>query len=306
MQKKKVLIIDDDSMQLRAANLALRNDYDVMFATSGENALEVLKTESPDIILLDIEMPYMDGYECLRHIKSFDKEDMLPVIFLTSNTSVEAELRGLALGAYDFIKKPFNKEIMKIRIQRTLDVFEAKNILSERALIAEKNAKDSLEESYKDALTGLWNRKYIEKYVNSFLENQHDGCLMMIDMDNFKGINDNYGHDEGDNVLKTLADILTSSTREKDVACRLGGDEFILFLHHISTDDQAKLIAERILFNVRKQISDIYHKVQTSVSIGVAYQSDDIKEFREFYEKADALLYKAKENGKNNFAIEIS
>lgn len=302
---EKILIVDDDVTQLRIANKMLREEYEILTATNGQNALALIQQQNPDVILLDIEMPNMNGYEVMTEINNCinaHKEVEIPVIFITSHKDDESELTGFNMGAYDFIRKPFNPEIMKIRIKRTIEVSKAKRLLAERAAIAESEAKLKTLESNKDALTDLWNRKYTEEQVNIDLANGNKGCLFMLDMDNFKSVNDTYGHKTGDEILKIFAEVLTECTRAQDIVCRVGGDEFILYSRDANTPEIVTAIAIRIIerFKARKKL--FLPESQVSVSIGICLISNG-ESFTDAYSIADAALYEAKNAGKNTYHI---
>lgn len=153
-----------------------------------------------------------------------------------------------------------------------------------------------------DALTGLWNREYTEKAVEKIIKHDHTGCLFMFDMDNFKKVNDTYGHIAGDNILKAFALVLRKTFRESDIPCRIGGDEFILFANHIPIA-RAKDLGQAVIDNMVKEMHDIDGGTVVSVSIGIAMVKEDIKTFKELYDKADSALYIVKNNGKNSYFL---
>lgn len=306
--KETILIIDDDATQLRTACVALEDTYKTIVAVSGEQAINLIKKRineknMPDLVLLDVNMPGMDGYETLKNIKKIDGAEFLPVIFLTSDTDDACEIKGMKQGAYDYVKKPFHKDILCARIQRTLDIFAEKRELAQKVSAAEMLAETSREESYKDSLTGLWNRKYLEETAEKYLTRHSGVCLFMLDMDNFKGINDTYGHQMGDAVLALIGSILSECSRERDIACRLGGDEFTLFLPDVTNRVIAEKIAKRIISKAKEELNKLLPENATSVSIGIALQKEQNCKFSDLYEQADAALYHIKRLGKDNYAF---
>ena len=174
--------------------------------------------------------------------------------------------------------------------------------MAEKQEKAERRAVDSAKKAYTDGLTGLWNRAYTERAVGKWIRDGISGCLFMMDMDNFKSVNDTYGHIAGDNVLKAFADSMKKSAREKDICCRIGGDEFMMFVRHLDAD-KAHIVADRIIKISKEQLSSIDGGKFVSVSIGGAFVENDTETFRELYDRADAALYYMKEHGKAGFHL---
>ena len=180
---KKILIVDDDVINCMLAKHALINDYDVITVNSGSEALALLIKESPDLILMDIEMPEMDGKTVVRNIKAHDAWNKIPVVFLTADSSPITEADCLQCGADDFITKPFVVDVMRQRVSKVLEAHEVRKDLQEA--LDQETIK-----SYTDMLTGLKNRAYLEKELKKLLEEGHGGTLFMTDLDNFKSMND--------------------------------------------------------------------------------------------------------------------
>ena len=167
---------------------------------------------------------------------------------------------------------------------------------------AEKMALDSSKKAYTDQLTGLWNRAYITKAVGREIKQHSKGCLFEIDMDNFKKVNDIYGHIAGDNVLKAFAEAMKSSTRDNDICCRAGGDEYMLFCKDIS-EEQAHIVAKKIMEKAHQYLIKVDGGQEVTLSMGGCLLTDDISDFKMLYDKADMALYQIKENGKNGFYL---
>ena len=227
---KHILIVDDDKTNLAMAKRGLSDIYKISAVTMGSQALQFLENNTCDLILLDINMPEMDGFEVLEIIKSNEAHKNIPIIFLTADNDAVTENRCLEAGALDFIAKPFVQSVMRSRISRILELEDMRKKLADKLEQKIQEITDIKSKSQQDALTGLWNRAYTENAVNELLADGSKGALFMIDMDNFKAINDNYGHIEGDNTLKMFADTMRKFAKEDDVLCRIGGDEFVMFI----------------------------------------------------------------------------
>lgn len=292
---KKILLVDDDHMNCILAKHALGQEYQVVVMHSGREALEYLEGERPDLILMDIEMPEMDGKEVVRRFK--EKEDLIniPVVFLTADANPMTEAECLTFGADDFITKPFVPDVMKRRVEKVLGAHEKRKDLE---ILLEQNTMKSLT----DALTGLNNRPFLEKELKKLLDDEHYGTLFMIDLDNFKKMNDTYGHIVGDEVLKTFADVLKKYARKGDLICRLGGDEFVTFYTELTEQDIVAQKATDIITTFSERMGAMGYGGIVSVSIGIKITTGG-EEFQELYDKADKTLYFVKNNGKNAYQI---
>lgn len=507
---KQILIVDDNQLNLKVAAAALADLYIVSTVNSGMAALEFLKEKAVDLILLDIEMPDMDGIETLKQMKLDDMLGTIPVIFLTGITDSEVEARCISLGAHDFIIKPFYKPAMLGRIQRTLEFDELKKdlegqviqktqevecltmqtittfanaidakdnytkghsyrvakyskqiakklcwselesrnlfytallhdigkigvpdqilhkqsslsdaeyeivkqhpeigghilgdvivvpylgigaythhewydgsgyplgkkgeeiplvgrivgiadavdaMLSVRAyrdkmdisevikelkrcsgsqfdpmlvdimidilkegtdFISEKSIKDDnydllmkvindyIRESRVDGLTGLWNRSYLEEMLKEHMVKEQRGTLLMIDLDNFKRVNETWGHLAGDNLLVQISIAIQSVIGKTDIACRVGGDEFALFLSQVTVRRQAEEIVQILIKKVTQKLEESHSPIQLTLSIGVAMAPMDGVDFESLYYNADKSLYQVKQSGKNSFSF---
>jgi len=293
MMMKKVLIVDDDSINCMLAKHALVEDYDVATVNSGREALDFLKKEIPDLVLMDIEMPEMDGKTVVRKIKSYEKWSKIPVIFLTADTSPITEADCLQCGADDFITKPFVVDVMRRRVAKVMETHEVRKDL-EQAL-----DKETIK-SYTDSLTGLKNRNWLETELKRLLGTGHGGTLFLTDLDNFKAMNDTHGHMTGDEVLKKFADALKQYSKEDDILCRLGGDEFVAFFTDVTEKKEASHIAEGIIKTFSDMMGTMGYAGVVSVSIGGRITTGD-ETFETLYADADDSLYFVKENGKNSY-----
>lgn len=297
-KKPTILVVDDMTTTLLLLHDLLKDTYEVKIAKSGTKALEILESPNDiDLILLDIEMPDINGYDVCKRIKNNETIKNIPIIFITGRTSQEDEEYGLNLGAIDYITKPFNKAIVKLRIKNYLDL-KIKNDMLEKL-------------SMYDGLTNIRNRRFFdETFEKTFSEIKRDKkslAVLMIDIDFFKPYNDNYGHGQGDETLRKVAKALEKTIkRPSDFVARYGGEEFVILLKDINKDG-VEAVANNLLNAVRElKITHEFSKIENyvTVSIGVSYynSSSDITKL-ELLLKADETLYNVKNSGRNNFAI---
>lgn len=298
---KHILIVDDNKANLTAAKTALADNYKTTAVVSGAQALKFLEKNIPDMILLDINMPEMDGFEVMENIKAMPGYSSIPIIFLTADSDVETEQKCLDAGALDFIAKPFVPAIMRSRIGRILELEELRKSLANRLDEKIKEVSDIKSKSFQDALTGLWNRAYTEEKVGEMLNKGIRGALFMMDMDNFKAINDNYGHIAGDGTLKAFADTLRKYAGENDVACRIGGDEFMIFVAEATSKSALGSRATDIISDMCQFLEESKFETNSSVSVGIAQFPEDGSDFKSLYNAADKALYYVKQNGKNSY-----
>jgi len=301
--KARVLLVEDDALQANITKRILqRNGYEVFWAKDGLNAIKTIKTSELDIVLLDVVMPGMDGYEVCRWLKLEESTRGIPVIMLTAKKDLADKISGLQVGADDYLPKPYNELELNARIYASLrtkalqDELRKKNKQLERLL-------DKLEKmAITDPLTGLYNRRKFHDVLSGEFERTErylTPCsLVLLDVDHFKKVNDSFGHLAGDAVLKELADILRSSVREVDTAARFGGEEFVLVLPNTTKED-AVFTAERIRERIGKHLfPEVYQTV--TVSIGVSGIPDrELASEDALIRCADFALYRAKEKGRN-------
>ena len=297
-KKPTILVVDDMTTTLLLLHDLLKDTYEVKIAKSGTKALEILDAPNDiDLILLDVEMPDINGYEVCKILKNNEQTKNIPVIFVTARNSEEDEEYGLNLGAIDYITKPFNKAIVKLRIKNYLDL-KIKNDMLEKL-------------SMYDGLTNIRNRRFFdETFEKTFSEIKRDKkslAVLMIDIDFFKPYNDNYGHGQGDETLRKVAKALEKTIkRPSDFVARYGGEEFVILLKDIDKTG-LQTVANNLLNAVRElKITHEFSKIENyvTVSIGVSYynSSSDITKL-ELLLKADETLYNVKNSGRNNFAI---
>lgn len=291
--RAKILVVDDVPSNIQAMSMLLKGDYDVYVATNGEKAIELCRTKQPDLALLDVMMPGLDGYEVCTQLKTDALTRDIPVIFITARHEVADETRGLEVGAIDFISKPFSAPIVQARVRNHLQM---------------KRQADQLRRlSFIDGLTGIANRRHFD----DMLEKAWRRCsragmpmsLIMADVDYFKAFNDHYGHQAGDDCLKTVATLLAGQVgRPDDLMARFGGEEFVCLLS--GTDEAgAREVGERMLAAVRDArlphaASPVAPHVTLSLGIASA-RPQTATASGALLGLADTLLYQVKTDGRN-------
>lgn len=298
---KTILIIDDDRVSIITAKAVLGKQYNIVAVTDGMQGVKYLEENDCDLILLDIKMPGMDGFETYEEIRKNEKNAKIPVIFLTADNDPDTETKCFDCGAMDFIGKPFVKSVINSRVNRTLELEELRAGLAKRLDQKIQEVDEMKTKSYTDALTGLWNREYSEQKIDEMLAAKDKGSLFMIDLDNFKGINDNYGHQEGDRVLNIFAETLKEYSSEDDIVCRIGGDEFIAYFSNKNNRADISNLATDLIRSLNMRINELGYEIKTSVSIGIATAGVDGETFAKLYNCGDKALYYVKSNGKNSY-----
>ncbi len=302
--KKKainILVVDDEKMNLLVTKRMLsQNGYEIITTcTSGEEAVELIKNNDFNLALLDIQMHGIDGYETCRRLK--EVKPGLYAIMLTGTVNNESIKKSYKAGAMDFVRKQFDNMELIVRVENAIKIMSTEKALQHsHKTIFEKNA--ILEKLLiTDNLTQVFNRKYILENLSTHMYSskryKHPISLMMLDIDRFKLINDNYGHLAGDEAIILLASILSSNIRKTDLVGRYGGDEFILVLPNTNISGAIKK-AEQLRKNVESNIFKMAPKVNVTISIGVCELSNETDP-DSLINKADELLYQAKENGRN-------
>ncbi|MDR2590899.1 MAG: diguanylate cyclase [Oscillospiraceae bacterium] len=295
MSEKKeftVLTTDDEKSNLDILAGILSPYYNILVAKSGARTLELAKEKKPDLILLDVMMPEMTGFEVITALKASNDTANIPVIFITGLSSTEDEQRGFFLGAVDYITKPFNNAIVKARVKTHMRIVDQMRTI-ERIGLIDPLTKIANRRGFEDRFEAEWGRAIRENIPISFL---------IMDIDLFKIYNDTYGHQQGDVALQAFADTTIDSLhRAADFVARWGGEEFVVLLPDTGIEG-AMEIAERIRVNIEEMTIPIDEDTQTSVtvSIGINCVVPELDTpMKEFFEKADLALYKAKELGRN-------
>jgi len=295
-QQHKVLVVDDSMVfRKQMQNMLTNLFFNVITVAHGEEALGILNVQQDiSLVITDYNMPVMDGLELTLKIREIYTKDVLCILALSGDTDDETSALFLKHGANDYIKKPFSKEEFSCRVNNSIEALE--------------NIQKITQYANRDYLTGLYNRRYFYKNVGDYLEsskeNGEECAIAMIDIDHFKKVNDTYGHDVGDKIIVSLADILRSGTNPNDIVSRFGGEEFCIVLKNIN-NHSAEDILERLRENVEKFSLEIDEEtiVKFTISIG-AVMHDPAETLDDSVNAADMLLYKAKNSGRNRLIFQ--
>ena len=292
-KKSTVLVVDDAADSIEILHQILANDYRVLFATGGVMALSIASSQKPDIILLDVSMPDIDGYQVCKELKANPDTRNIPIIFVTGKDEDGDQEMGFRLGGADYINKPVRPTTVKVRINNQLKLRDNEATIREQALY--------------DNLTHLPNRNLIKDRLRYALakdqRRQLKTALFFIDLDDFKTINDTLGHDAGDQLLIAAANRLRACVRKEDMVGRLGGDEFVILLSGLDKIDAARTVANKVLkvFNDPFILSGI--ELVVTGSIGIAISPDDGLEDKQLLSNADTAMYQSKRVGRNNYHL---
>lgn len=290
-----MLVVDDSETTRAVIKGIFEKQFTILEASDGRKAMEILKQYNyrVDIILLDLIMPVMDGKEFLTIKRENDEMVDIPVVVITTDDTVEHQVNMLEMGANDYIVKPIVEEVL---VRRVSNVMES-NFRYQKMLREYYNV---VEQAHADPLTHLYNRNAAERMITKILEENPDErhAMIMMDIDEFKGINDTYGHNYGDVVLITLADKMKNFFRNGDILARVGGDEFCIFMKNINNADIA-IGKSRALCEQVEAMKIGNQNVSVTCSIGVTITSKRNSTFAKLYYKADQAMYESKKHGKN-------
>ncbi|RTR38423.1 diguanylate cyclase [Shewanella canadensis] len=281
-----ILIVDDTRTNIQLLAGCLKKDYRLKIAMNGQRCLELARTAPlPDLILLDVVMPEMDGYEVCRKLKANPHTQHVPIIFVTGRDSDDEEEYGLQLGAVDYITKPIRPAIVTARVSTQIMLKQKSDELRNMAL--------------HDQLTQLYNRHFLIEAANQkvaeSIRHSNPLSILMIDIDHFKLVNDQFGHQAGDSVLQAVAKVLAESNRKEDVVARFGGEEFVALFEHCSIES-----AEEKAEMLRGKIERLMPAgIPVTASFGVAELRPNEESFEQLLARADEAVYRAKELGRN-------
>ncbi len=297
LARPKLLVVDDQAANIQALYQVFHADHQIFMATNGLEALDVCREQQPDLVLLDVVMPGMDGYEVCIQLKADAATRDIPVIFVTARDDELAETRGLASGAVDFIAKPINPAVVRARVKTHLTLKAQSDLLRELA--------------FSDGLTGVANRRHFDtRFASEWrrsLRSRTPLTLMLVDVDFFKRYNDVYGHQAGDDCLRIVAGCIAASLRRPgDLLARYGGEEFACLLPETGTAG-AGMLAQALEAAVRGLALPHPGSGATgvvTVSVGVAVKGPEAAGKAEhLLALADTKLYEAKAGGRARIAI---
>jgi diguanylate cyclase (GGDEF)-like protein len=328
IHKPIVLIVDDNPHNLRVVtDMMEESGYEPVIALSGKKALGFIAIQKPDLILLDVKMPELDGYEVCRILKNDPQTREIPIIFLTVQSDLDDVIKGFESGAVDFVSKPFNILELQMRTKTHLElkqIRDAQKTYNQQLEKANRELKKAneiirtqneqlrevafrLEQLSKtDVLTELYNRRYMmEKLAEEgsrYKRNQKPFSIIIADIDDFKKVNDTHGHDCGDFVIKRTAQTLADSVRDIDSVGRWGGEEFLILLPETGVEG-AVVLAERIQKNVRGSVWS-YNQFQITIGLTLGIATfDEETDLDLVVKKADRALYDGKRKGKNCIVV---
>lgn len=300
--RSRVLVVDDDRSNCERLMQLLNDEgYDVDVAFDGMVGLEKIREAPPDLVVLDVMMPKMNGLELCRIIKQSLGELFLPVILCTVKGDIDSKVQGLKMGADDYLAKPYNPIELKARITSLLRIKQLQDRINSK--------KRQLEDmSFTDALSGLYNHRYLQQRMNEEFKraqryNDPLSCVM-VDVDHFKQANDTHGHQFGDMVIREVAAILRQCVREHDIITRYGGDEFLIILPRTHFTGSLA-VAERIWKTMAAHnFSDGTASMRLSASIGISFfPNKNVSGPEQLISHADEALYKAKRDGRNKICL---
>lgn len=310
----KIMIVEDSRLyQKYLTDLMIKNHYEYICAFNGLEAIGLLRENKPDLILLDVHLPGCSGYEVCEHVRNTPDTYHIPIIFITSNNNQDDIVKGFQLGGNDYVTKPFNETILESRITNQLDHVYNRKLLNryieELESINTKLKEEKEHSEYlasRDHLTGLYNRRFIQSTLKELLlDHQLDQTtisLALFDIDDFKLVNDQYGHPCGDYTLNEVVTLIQSKIRDYDYLSRWGGEEFLLVLPH-TTKESALPIMQRILNAVSEHTFtyDTY-----SFNLTLTCGLSDFKPNEKYItilNRIDEALYVGKHSGKNRIII---
>ncbi len=285
-EKPYILIVDDVPANIQTLADVLKDKYRIKVATDGYRCLELARQEpQPDLILLDIEMPGISGFEVCKQLKKDALTQHIPVIFVTANDQEEDEEKGLQFGAVDYITKPIRSVIVAARVDTHITLKIQRDMLTRMAT--------------HDQLTGLYNRHFLMESASkkiAYAQRHHSNIsLVILDIDHFKKINDDYGHPFGDRVLREIGALLKKFSRKEDVVTRFGGEEFVILCDACQLQNarnKADQFREKIA-----QLKPDGHKI--TASFGLTEITSEQDSLEQMIKRADQALYQAKQQGRN-------
>ncbi len=302
--KAKILVIEDKGFEQRKIEETLIRDQDtVVIAESGMKAMELVSSSDFDVLIVSLNLANEDGLRLCSHLKSNERTRAIPIVMIGGEEDMPRIAHGLEIGAHDYILRPVDRNELLARV---------------RTQVRRKRFQERLRATYEislsmaltDSLTGLYNRRYLEVHLEKLLaknqESKKSLAVLLVDIDHFKQVNDKYGHNIGDEVLKIFAQRLLGNLRSFDLVARLGGEEFAVILPDVS-EQRAWMVAERLRNSIAEKPFPVSHaagEVVVTTSVGAALINHDPQTKHEVLERADKCLYEAKKTGRNCVVFE--
>jgi len=318
-KKNKILIVDDVLLNIHMVkDILTENGYDLHFATSGSKALEKVESENYDLILLDVRMPDMNGFDVCEHLRANPKTKEIPIIFLTGEDEAESIIKGFEAGAIDYVTKPFYGTELLARVRTHLELSHSRKALKEMndRLMHEIEERKKIEkelraskEKYQylaehDNLTGLFNTRYLYKRLNQMirddLTDEIPFSLIFMDIDNFKHVVDTYGHLNGSRVIQEVAQTIQSTLRSNAFAVAYAGDEFIIVLpgcDRNKTKEEAEMIRQKMRRTT--YLTEMNFDITLSASFGISTYPHDTTDLTRLLSIADQAMFDVKAHGKD-------
>jgi diguanylate cyclase (GGDEF)-like protein len=300
--QQRILVVDDDPAMLRLVSDTLDGlGYEIVTASDGVAAVEIVRADPPDLLILDVMMPKMNGLEVCRIVKSQSGDVFIPIILVTVKGDIDSKVMGLKLGADDYLAKPYNPLELRARVSSMMRIKRLQDRIN-----AKRRELEAL--SITDDLTGIHNHRALQQRLkDEFLRAQPYNdplSILMVDIDHFKDVNDTHGHLFGDFVLSQLAPVLAGALRETDFLARYGGEEFVVILPQTHFSGCLP-VAERVWRAVGEHtFKDGKHSAKITVSVGVAFfPTRNVSSVEQLLAAADRALYQAKEEGRNRICL---
>ncbi|MGR5284053.1 GGDEF domain-containing protein [Vibrio maritimus] len=310
----KILLVDDAQLERMQLQIRLKQlGHEVEVAASGREALALYPTFDPELVLLDISMPEMDGFEVASEIRQRYKADWIPIIFLSSHDEPEMIAKAIDAGGDDYLVKPVNKIVLQSKLIAMQRIAHMRRELKQASSQLEEANRALQHQANEDGLTKLFNRRYMDQKLTELIQwhgrHQMPLSVILMDVDHFKAFNDNYGHTEGDQCLINIAQFLdVMFIRSGEYVGRYGGEEFVILLSRsdiAEAEENAARVKDGIVsLNIPHEYSQTADRVTLSLGVYSAIPTGT-ESINELYERADKLLYQAKRSGRNRYVLQL-
>ncbi|WP_338166389.1 GGDEF domain-containing protein [Vibrio sp. 10N] len=310
----KILLVDDAQLERMQLQIRLKQlGHEVEVAASGREALALYPSFDPELVLLDISMPEMDGFEVASEIRQRYKADWIPIIFLSSHDEPEMIAKAIEAGGDDYLVKPVNKIVLQSKLIAMQRIAHMRRELKQASSQLEEANRALQHQANEDGLTKLFNRRYMDQKLTELIQwhgrHQMPLSVILMDVDHFKAFNDNYGHTEGDQCLISIAQFLdVMFIRSGEYVGRYGGEEFVILLSRADAseaEENAARVKDGIVgLNIPHEFSQTSDRVTLSLGVYSTIPTGT-ESINELYERADKLLYQAKRSGRNRYVLEL-